>query len=369
MSSPISRFTLLLASFAALASPALGQWSRGSWNNNPSAPGSVPSNGFWITPRSFQSFNHQNFAGIGTVRANTDLLRNPARFQTFPTPICPTPNPICTTPVVNPLSEAIMFRPHDPQLFNGAPAFVSHDRAFTEAGGFSADGRWHGKNWWVRFHLGSGATCWPTYTYSNWWYPGYSYLATGYPYYGGGYYNDYYGNYAPQMQPVYQQPPMQQAPQAQQPAQPKTPPSDLEIGLSDMSAGEWDAAVVRLRKHLKANVNDNHAVRYLAVALLEVKKFDDASALMRQAYRGEPSLASDPIPAADLGIGETELRRLVSSTVLYAHRVNSASSWLTVTVLMQAEGRAKVAQPMLERAQKQGLEQMILDPLKGALTQ
>src|SRR5262249_22829390 len=160
-----------------------------------------------------------------------------------------------------------------------------------------------------------------------------------------------------------------QAPQAQQPSQPHTPPSDLEIGLSDMSAGEWDAAIIRLRKHLKAHPDDTHALRYLAVALLETKRFDDASALMRQAYRTDPALARDPIPALDLGLGEAELRRIVSSAVLYAHRVNSASAWLTVAALMQAEGREKIAATMLERAQKQGLEHAIVDPMRGALQQ
>jgi hypothetical protein len=362
----------VLLLMALAASPALGQFNGGGLRSNPSAPGSVPSNGFWITPSSFQWANHQNFAGIGAVKSNVDLLSNPARFQRFPTPICPTPNPCFPRPClsVNPLNESILFRPHDPQLFQGGTAFVTHDRAFTEAGGFSADGRWHGKDWWVRFHLGSGYTTWPGNgaLCNNVAYPAYGYRYPGYYPYAYPYYDYSYADYyAPPMQPVYQQPPMPQPPQAQ--PVPKTPPSDLEIGLSDMSAGDWDAAITRLRKHLKTNVNDNHAVRYLAVALLETKKFDDASALMRQAYRGEPALAGEPIPAADLGIGETELRRLVSSTVLYAHRVNSASSWLTVAVLMQAEGREKVAGTMLERAQKQGLEQIILDPLKGALTQ
>jgi len=356
-----TRLSVLLI-MALAATPALGQFNRGGVRTDPSAPGNVPSNGFWITPRSFQSFNHPIFAGIGGVRANTDLLRNPARFQTFPTPIAPIQGP-----VVNPLSDSILRRPHDPQLVHHRePAFINQGHGFTDAGGFSADGRWHGKDWWVRFHLGSGSAWWPT-SHHNW---GYGYPGYVYPYYAYPHYDNYsYADYSTQMTPMYQQPPMQQAPsQAQQP-QPTTPPSELEIGLSDMSAGEWDAAALRLRKHLKANVNDNRAVRYLAVALLETKKFDDASALMRQAYRGDPALASEALPAADLGLSETELRRLVSSAVLYAHRVNSASSWLTVAVLMQAEGRGKVAHEMLGRAQKQGLEQIILDPMKSALTQ
>src|ERR1051326_4586657 len=115
MKKVLSRFVPLALALAGLGTPAMAQWARSGWggNQNPSAPGSVPSNGFWITPTSFTNFNHSNFAGIGAVKSNVDLLSNPARFMTVAPPVCH-PQPWAWRPTVTPVQnfgDAIVHRP------------------------------------------------------------------------------------------------------------------------------------------------------------------------------------------------------------------------------------------------------------------
>ncbi len=107
----------------------------------------------------------------------------------------------------------------------------------------------------------------------------------------------------------------------------------------------------------------------LAIALLGRKPSTsiDNVGMLRQAYRTDPNLAAEPIVASDLGIDDAELRRLASGTVLYAHRADSGSAWLSVATLLQAQGKRQAAREMVAKAEKKGVEAEIVAPMKAAL--
>lgn len=143
--------------------------------------------------------------------------------------------------------------------------------------------------------------------------------------------------------------------------------NDLERAAWCLRVGRADDAVAAARRYVKANDGDAKAWRVLAVALLEGKRPEDASAVLRRAYTIDAKLAQEPIGLAELGYGTQGARDLVSRAVVFAHRSGSASAWLTVAVLMQAQGRPEAAKPVLERARKAGLEVEIVAAMSAGL--
>lgn len=82
-------------------------------------------------------------------------------------------------------------------------------------------------------------------------------------------------------------------------------------------------------------------LRYLSVALVGLKRSNEAVRALDDAYRAEPELASRPISAASVG-GDAALRNLVLRAVTHAQRVNTPDAWLVVAVLMQAQDRREL---------------------------
>lgn len=101
--------------------------------------------------------------------------------------------------------------------------------------------------------------------------------------------------------------------------------------------------------------------RLLAIALAGDGNLNQAAATLLAAYQHEPGLALRPLDGEALFKGPLELRRLVTSAVRRAHQAESAEAWLLVAVLMQTEGRDRLAAEMLARAERLGLADRILD--------
>ncbi|GJM18373.1 MAG: hypothetical protein DHS20C14_05860 [Phycisphaeraceae bacterium] len=141
-----------------------------------------------------------------------------------------------------------------------------------------------------------------------------------------------------------------------------------EAGL-ELGFGEAERAITLYSQHLDADPEDMAAVRGLGVALVAVGRGEDAAATIRYAYVTDPALAGEPLGAWIAGDDARDLRRLVTDAVKHANRNDSASAWLTVAVLMQAEGRLAVALKMLDRAEERGLDLEVARAMRGALTQ
>lgn len=253
----------------------------------------------------------------------------------------------------------------------GTTAYVSSGSGLTVNGVYSGD------KWKVGFHLGTGPA---GYVASN---CGPSYLppVCSYPLWGwttayGAYWGDYYPSSTYPVGPnTYgndprlwknPQPPATTQPAAQPPAT-SSPPTPLELGKIALSQNEPKYAIEAFRRELKETGNEPTTMRFLAIALAEDKQFDDAASVMRAAYRLGPALASSPIELFGLGYSEREFRELTARCVHAANTKKTASSWLLVAALMQAENRIEPARRALEKASREGLEKDLSDALGAAL--
>ncbi len=245
---------------------------------------------------------------------------------------------------------------------------------YSSGSGLSVDGRYQGDKWSVGFHLGNGSHglrpaehCQDTPVVIL---PAYTQLYSG-VYWGN--YGSYRQDAAPATLYRGDGPLDPRLFQSTQPANAQPTPTEpspatpLDAGLMALREGEHALAVAALRKHLREKPDDAHAMRALAVALIETKALDDAASIMRQAYRTDTQLAAEPLFPASLAYTDKAYRSLVTRAVSYAHRVDTASAWLVVSVLMQGEGRATNSRQMLDKAAKLGLEDTIADGLRAEL--
>lgn len=205
---------------------------------------------------------------------------------------------------------------------------------------------------------GVGCTCY--------WYPIY-----GYPFFGGwfGYgYNYGYGAWR-SIPRDYRQwavvGPVNQEFQGE-PAEPE-PLTTYETAVYWMMEGDAEQAVEWFRAHLDENPDDLVAMREYAAAMLEVNRTLDAVAVMAYAYDLAPGLSSRAMDAGLWGGSPLRLRRSVVRAVRAAHQAGTGHAWLTVAVLMQAEGRDAVALRMVDRAMELGLNPAIGDRLRAEL--
>lgn len=150
--------------------------------------------------------------------------------------------------------------------------------------------------------------------------------------------------------------------------QPPAPePTPFEKGLLAFRGGRSADAAKIWKDVVQKDHEDVTTMRLLAIALFEAREIDNAAAMMRQAYRADPTLASRELDNDLLNLTSSRRSVLVNRASEYANRIGSASGWLSVTVLMQADGRYELARKMLKRAADEGLEPDIRSALDAAL--
>ncbi len=147
--------------------------------------------------------------------------------------------------------------------------------------------------------------------------------------------------------------------QNQQPATPPPPPTAIEKADYALYNGMVKEAITSYREHLDENPEDADAMRSLAIALVQDRKVKEAVAIMALAYDKDISLVRkrmNPLMVAD---GEEGFRDVLRSTVLFSNKMKSASGFLAVVVMMQAEGREPQALKILEKAKAAGLDEKL----------
>lgn len=144
--------------------------------------------------------------------------------------------------------------------------------------------------------------------------------------------------------------------------EPQEPLSNRELGDAALRANRADWAAVAYREHLKENPGDAEVKRLLGVALIARRAMNEGVALVALAYREDPTLAERPL-ADDLLGDRLRLRSLIDRASGHARRVNTASSWLAMAALVQAQGKPDVAAKLVERARAQGLDATVADRL------
>lgn len=272
--------------------------------------------------------------------------------------------------------------------------YPGYGSGYGSSSGLGVHGRYDDDRWQLRVHLGTGYGNYYSsrYGYSNrygepYWYSGYAgcypyrryvtpYYGTRYlygydPYYYGT--RTYYGS-APIEYPGDQADPRVAIPryQPQQAPEPEVaePEDDLGKARWNLQRRQAGAAIRAYRDYLDEHSDDAQATRELGLALMDSGELADAVAVLRLAYDTDPQgLADEPIdPIEVLGPdGVQRLGRMMRRMSIYANKTESASSWLAVEVLMQGQGRDRLALKMVVRAVGEGLGDEIAQPLSDAL--
>jgi len=141
----------------------------------------------------------------------------------------------------------------------------------------------------------------------------------------------------------------------------------IEVARLEMSFRNVEVAIDAYKAHLDSYPTDWLAVRELGLALVQRGDRGDGIALVNYAYSMDPSLAYDAVPISVFGQSDRVLRDSVVDVVGWGHRNPSASAWLTVAVLMQAEGRDGPALRMIDRAQEFGLDAEVESTMRSVL--
>ncbi|MBK9189895.1 MAG: hypothetical protein IPM33_13195 [Phycisphaerales bacterium] len=316
-------------------------------------------------------------SGIGGTRANIDLISSPVRNRPIVVP-APTVTIFPRPPVVYPPGYCPPApcppRPCPPQPC--PPHAHPTPIVITTGSGLSVGGTYSSGNWRVGFQLGqpiqavTPVVCAPTPTCSDALY-GWRHYGWGGPYVWTTRYSGVNVGTSPFVGSTgtYIDPSLQTMPVSAPAAEPSMA---RELTLTERAAyatyeGKALDAVRLLREHLRDEPSDTRALRLLSLALLDARDYEDAAAVMGLAYRTDPGLANEAIAFGSAGLSEGRMRELLTRAVGFAHKVNSASAWLMVGAIMQAEGRENLARTMIERARKAGLEPAVYDALVAEL--
>jgi hypothetical protein len=266
-------------------------------------------------------------------------------------------------------------RPPAPPSQPGSPLIgigTGTGSAVTIGSGITVDGAFNSGNFNVDFHLGTPITTSRVIHPGGgiWYYPRTYYRGCRNSYYDG-YYDNSNQRYAVIDGALVQPVPTAPAPAAEpaQPAgEPPPPPTDAEIAAALMRSGDAKGAIDKYRIHLRDHADDAEAMRGLAVALIDAAEFEQGVAMMAMAYRTEPTLPDEALAARQLFTKAGDLRTTLQKAVAFANKTKTASAWLTVAVLMQAEGREEPALRMIDRADEIGLDQELVKRFKAALS-
>jgi hypothetical protein len=190
--------------------------------------------------------------------------------------------------------------------------------------------------------------------------PSYPYYPSYYPWGFGWYYDNYrtsYDYYPPQTittTPIYIDASMLGA-QNQAQTAPPPPPTGVELADVAMYEGRYDKAIAGYRVHLTTAPDDTEAMRRLAIALILDKKVKEGVAVLGAAYEKDLSLVRKPLDMNMIPDGQDQFRDMLYQVAPFANSMRSASGYLTVAVIMQAQGREDMARKNMKKARDAGL--------------
>jgi tetratricopeptide (TPR) repeat protein len=160
-------------------------------------------------------------------------------------------------------------------------------------------------------------------------------------------------------------PPPQQAQEypAVQAPQPRVT-TGADLGHTYLQLGDGESAMRVLMDHIRDYPNDTQAIRAIAMAYLMLGEAENGIRQIGRAYRQSPWLASRPLTGL---LSPQDHGYMLDIATQVAVQQNSADAWLTVAVLMQAEGRFNAARQAAQRARNAGLAPEVADTFIGAL--
>lgn len=242
------------------------------------------------------------------------------------------------------------------------------------------NGSYDGGNLALQFHLGSGATLLPDgtvlyprtahttrYLLQNGRYGDGYYWYDPYWYYDSGRYwstRPIDGVLTRQVDPTLLVRPQ---PTPQPAAAPVPELTSLEKAHKYLADDEAEKAIEAFRDHLKEDPEDMDAVRGLGLAMLDAGRMSDGTALIALAYHTDALLARTPVDLDELGLGARRYDRLLTRVLGYAKRTDANAAHLAGVLLLQAEGKVAGATRVLDRAERAGLEEDVVDAFRREL--
>lgn len=143
--------------------------------------------------------------------------------------------------------------------------------------------------------------------------------------------------------------------------------SSTEAADQQFRAGHLSSTVEGYKQHLSLHPEDNGTKVRLALALLDAGEIADGMALLHMVYSTDPQFAATSFRDIAPAWPTARVRAAVRRSVDQANRSGSASAWMTVALLMEAEGRVSLASQMIERAVANGLDPTVYAQIKGVI--
>lgn len=145
------------------------------------------------------------------------------------------------------------------------------------------------------------------------------------------------------------------------------PLSSTEAADQQFRTGQLASTVEAYKQHLSLHPEDNGAKVRLSLALLDAGEIADGMALLHLVYSTDPQFAATSFRDIAPAWPTARIRAAVRRSVDQANRSGSASAWMTVALLMEAEGRVALASQMIDRAASSGLDPMVYTQIKGVI--
>jgi hypothetical protein len=145
------------------------------------------------------------------------------------------------------------------------------------------------------------------------------------------------------------------------------PLSSTEAADQQFRTGQLASTVEAYKQHLSLHPEDDGTKVRLSLALLDAGEIADGMALLHLVYSTDPQFAATSFRDIAPAWPTARIRAAVRRSVDQANRSGSASAWMTVALLMEAEGRVALASQMIERAASNGLDPMIYAQIKGVI--
>jgi hypothetical protein len=143
-----------------------------------------------------------------------------------------------------------------------------------------------------------------------------------------------------------------------------------ELGDTYMKLGDAASATRVYGEHVQHHPGDVQAVRNLGFALIESGEVQQGTEQVERAYRIDPALAANSFDRQllrDPVEFQASLDRVTTFAAQSQGRPEAGAAWLTVSVLMQADGRIEPARSALEKAKEAGLNDKVVESMRAQM--
>lgn len=145
--------------------------------------------------------------------------------------------------------------------------------------------------------------------------------------------------------------------------------TDRELADTYFKLGDTASALRVYQRHVGRHPGDVLAVRSMGFAMIDLGDTENGVRQVERAYRIDPTLARAPFDRQQLRDADTfgdTLDRVTALAGKLDSKPEASAAWLTVAVMMQADGRNEPARSALDKAKEAGLNTKVVEELGAA---